>query len=493
MNEITINVVLFLYLFSLTIILIYSSHGFVMLYYRRKYIAKKPLRNELLALDKKVTIQLPVYNEKYVVERLINSVCELDYPKENMEIQVLDDSTDETVGILNRLVKQKRDEGFNIVLLHRDNRKGFKAGALREGLKTAAGEFIAVFDADFIPRNNFLKETLRYFTSDKIGMVQARWEHLNKDYSLLTKIQAFALNAHFIIEQPVRNNSGFFINFNGTSGVIRKKCIEDAGGWQDDTITEDLDLSYRAQLKGWKFIYLKGYTTPAELPVEMNSLRAQQFRWTKGAIETAKKLLLKIWMSKIDLRVKLQSTFHLTNNLVFPFILLVGILNIPIILIKHTGEYDRLFNWMSIFILAFIGSFLLYYKAQEEDKQNWFKRILFFPLFLAGSMGLSVNNTKAVFEGMFNLKSEFVRTPKYLSSKFNEKKIWNEYLPKVAPLLLVTEFLFFLYSLLGVVLSVYLLNFTAFFFNLLFFVGFGIVSVLSLKESLFNKNIISRK
>ncbi|VAX25608.1 Glycosyltransferase [hydrothermal vent metagenome] len=464
-----------------------------MLYYRGKYGIKTPPKNDSLTLDKKVTIQLPVFNEKYVVERLINTVCELDYPKENLEIQVLDDSTDETVDILKRLVKQKRDEGFNIVSLHRDNREGFKAGALSEGLKTAAGEFIAIFDADFIPRKDFLKETLSYFTSDKIGMVQTRWEHLNKDFSLLTKIQAFALNAHFVIEQPVRNNAGFFINFNGTSGVIRKKCIEDAGGWQGDTITEDLDLSYRAQLKEWKFIYLKDYTTPAELPIEMNSLRAQQFRWTKGAIETAKKLLLKVWKSKISLRVKLQSTFHLTNNLVFPFILLVGILNIPIILIKHTGEYDSLFNWMSIFILAFISSYLLYYKAQEEDRQNWFKRILFFPLFLAGSMGLSVNNTKAVFEGMFNFKSEFVRTPKYLSLALKERKVWNEYLPKTAPLLLVTEFLFFLYSLLGVVLSVYLLNLTAFFFNLLFFIGFGIVSVLSLKESLFNKNIISRK
>lgn len=464
-----------------------------MLYYRKKYGTKKHLKNESLALDKKVTIQLPVYNEKYVVERIVNSVCELDYPRENLEIQVLDDSTDETVGILNRLVKQKRDEGFNIVLLHRDNRKGFKAGALSEGLRTAAGEFIAIFDADFIPRKDFLKETLSYFTSDKIGMVQSRWEHLNKDYSVLTKIQAFALNAHFIIEQPVRNNAGFFINFNGTGGVIRKKCIEDAGGWQDDTITEDLDLSYRAQLKGWKFIYLKDYTTPAELPVEMNSLRAQQFRWTKGAIETAKKLLLKIWMSKISLRVKLQSAFHLTNNLVFPFILFVAILNIPIIMIKHIGEYDYLFNWMSIFILAFIGSFLLYYKAQEEDRQNRFKRMLFFPLFLAGSMGLSVNNTKAVFEGMFNLKSEFVRTPKSLSAALKGKKEWNDYLPNVAPLLLVTELLFFLYSSFGVVLSVYYLNFTAFFFNLLFFIGFGIVSVLSLKESLFNKNTISRK
>jgi cellulose synthase/poly-beta-1,6-N-acetylglucosamine synthase-like glycosyltransferase len=274
--------------------------------------------------------------------------------------------------------------------------------------------------------------------------------------------------------------------------VIRKKCIEDAGGWQADTITEDLDLSYRAQLKGWKFIYLKDFTTPAELPIEMNPLKAQQFRWTKGAIETAKKLLLKVWKSKISFKIKLQSTYHLTNNVVFPFIILVAILNVPIVYIKHTGRYDILFNWMSIFILAFISSFLLYYKAQDEDNLHWFKRMLFFPLFLAGSMGLSINNTKAVFEGMFNFKSEFVRTPKYLSLAEEGKKTWNEYLPKSAPLLVIIEFILFLYCSFGVFLSAYYLDITAFFFNLLFFIGFGIVSVLSLKESLFNKNTLRK-
>ncbi len=492
MNEVTINVVLFLYLLSLSIILLYSSNGFVMLYYLKKYGAKKHSKNDLLKLDKKVTIQLPIYNEKYVVERIVNSVCELDYTKENLEIQILDDSTDDTFEILNKLVHKKREEGFNIVLLHRDNRKGFKAGALSNGLKTATGEFIAIFDADFIPRKNFLKETLSYFTSDKIGMVQSRWEHLNKDYSLITKVQAYALNAHFVIEQHIRNNAGFFINFNGTGGVIRKKCIDDSGGWQADTITEDLDLSYRAQLKGWKFIYLKDFTTPAELPIGMNPLKAQQFRWTKGAIETARKLLLKVWKSKINFKIKIQSTYHLTNNFVFPFILLVAILNIPIVYIKHTGEYDELFNWMSVFIIALISSFLLYYKAQNEDNQNWIKRILLFPLFLAGSMGLSVNNTKAVFEGMFNLKSEFVRTPKYLQVVTKDKKSWNEYLPKSTPVLMVIEFIFSLYSFWGVLLAIYYLNFTAFFFNLLFFIGFGIVSVLSLKESLFNKNTVRK-
>lgn len=492
MNEFLFDAVLILYFISLTIILLYSSHGYVMLYYRRKYGAKKHKRNENIIFDKKVTVQLPIYNEKYVVERLINSVCNLDYPKENLEIQVLDDSTDETVKIVSKLVEEKKKEGVNIVHLHRKNRNGFKAGALREGMKSAAGEFIAIFDADFIPSKDFLKETLCYFTSKNIGMVQSRWEHQNENFSLLTKIQAFGLNAHFVIEQPVRNNSEFFINFNGTGGVLRKECIEDAGGWQDDTITEDLDLSYRAQLKGWRFIYLKDFTTPAELPIEMNSLRAQQFRWTKGAIETAKKILSKVWKSKFSLRIKLQSTFHLTNNIVFPIILLVGILNPLIVFIKHTGYNETLFNFMSIFILAFIGSFLLYVSAQKNIYHNWIRRIFLFPLFLAIGMGLSVNNTIAVLGGLFRSKSEFVRTPKYSSQNFYKANFSTEYIPKSSLFLSFVELLLSFYSLIGVIASIYYLDIGAFFFNSLFFIGFGIVSVLSLNTSIFNKSTVQK-
>lgn len=490
MNEFLFDAVLILYLISLTIILIYSSHGYVMLYFQRKYGAKTHKRNENLVSDKKVTVQLPIYNEKFVVERLINSVCNLDYPNENLEIQVLDDSTDETVEIVSKLIEEKKKEGVNIVHLHRENRNGFKAGALREGMKSAAGEFIAIFDADFIPSKNFLKETLSYFTSEKIGVVQTRWGHRNENFSLLTKVQAFGLNAHFVIEQPVRNNSGFFINFNGTGGVLRKECIENAGGWQDDTITEDLDLSYRAQLKEWEFIYLKDFTTPSELPIEMNSLKVQQFRWTKGAIETAKKILSKVWKSKFSLRVKLQSTFHLTNNIVFPFILLVGILNPPIVFIKYTGYNETLFNFMSIFILAFIGSFLLYVFAQKYIYHNWIRRIFLFPIFLATGMGLSISNTIAVIGGLFRFKSEFVRTPKYLSHDLDKAKISTAYFSKSGLLLSFVEILLSIYSLIGVVASIYYLDIGAFFFNFLFFIGFGMVSVLSLKRLIFNKSAI---
>ncbi|MCK5087210.1 MAG: glycosyltransferase family 2 protein, partial [Melioribacteraceae bacterium] len=385
MNE----ALLIIYIFSLTILLIFSSHGFIMLFYHNKYGDKIHKKNNNLELNSKVTIQLPLYNEMYVAERLINAVCKITYPIELLEIQVLDDSTDETVNIVAKAVEEKLRDGFNIKQIRRSNRVGFKAGALKEGLKTAEGEFIAIFDADFIPNSNFLINTLPYFYDDRVGMVQTRWEHLNENYSLLTRVQALALNGHFVIEQTVRNKAGFFINFNGTGGVWKKSCILDAGNWDGDTLTEDLDLSYRAQLKGWKFVFLRDITTPAELPSEMNALKAQQFRWTKGAIETAKKLLPKVWASNLSMRVKLQSTFHLTNNLVFPFILLAGILNVPLIFIKNSGPYNPFFNFMSIFVLAFISSFLFYLYAQKDVYSDWRKRITLFPLFMSGSMGMA--------------------------------------------------------------------------------------------------------
>jgi cellulose synthase/poly-beta-1,6-N-acetylglucosamine synthase-like glycosyltransferase len=351
------EIVLIIYIMTMLVLLFFASHGIIMIFYQRKYIENIPRSISDINYDEKVTIQLPLYNEQYVAERLIDAVCKIDYPKHLLEIQVLDDSTDETVDIVDNLVNQQRNDGFDIHHLRRENRKGFKAGALKEGLRRAKGSLIAIFDADFVPNPDFLKNTLRYFTNPKIGMVQTRWEHINEDYSILTRIQALALNGHFVMEQPIRNKAGFFINFNGTGGVWRKECIEDAGNWHDDTITEDLDLSYRAQLNGWKFVYLRDITTPAELPAEMNALKAQQFRWTKGAIETAKKMLPKVWQAKIPLRIKLQSTFHLTNNIVFPFILIAGILNVPLVFIKNSGPYAIFFNFMSVFILAFMSSF----------------------------------------------------------------------------------------------------------------------------------------
>lgn len=474
------------YVFSLSILFLFGSHGFVMIFYYFRNKEKVPVGKTALDDTPMVTVQLPVYNELYVVERLIDAVCLLDFPKDRLEIQVLDDSTDETVDVVAAIVERKRAEGFDIVQIQRVDRVGFKAGALRHGMECAKGEYLAIFDADFVPRPNFLQETLRHFTDDRVGMVQTRWEHLNNEFSLLTRAQGIALDGHFVIEQQVRNKSGFFINFNGTAGIWRRSCIEDAGNWEADTLTEDLDLSYRAQLKGWRFVFLNDVTSPAELPSEINALKSQQFRWTKGAIETARKILPRVWKSKLPLRVKLQSTVHLTNNLVFPFILLVGILNVPLVFIKHAGGHETFFAFMSVFVLAFISTFLFYLYSQKDVYTDWKKRIFLFPLFMSGSMGFSVNNSRAVIEGLFNRKSAFIRTPKFRIE--TEKDTWKNKkyhaTTKKVSLSIIFELILAAYCMIGVVASIWFLEIAALPFQLLFFFGFFLVGFLSIRHAL---------
>lgn len=478
------NVVLISYFVSLCILFVFGCHGFIMIYYHNKYRNVKHASKALENFTPKVTIQLPLYNELYVVERLINAVCEIDYPIDMMEIQVLDDSTDETTVITAKIVEKKQQEGFDIVHVRRGTREGFKAGALKEGLKTAKGDYIAIFDADFIPNKNFLKKTLSFFSDEKVGMVQTRWEHINGDYSILTKAQALALDGHFVIEQTVRNKAGFFINFNGTGGIWKRKCIEDAGNWHGDTLTEDLDLSYRAQLNGWRFVFLKDFTSPAELPSEINALKSQQFRWTKGAIETAKKILPLVWRAKIPLRVKLQATFHLTNNIVFPFILLTAILNVPLIFIKNSGSHQVYFAILSLFVLAFVSSFLFYLYSQKDIRTDWRKKIVLFPLFMAGSMGFAVNNSRAVIEGLLNRKSEFVRTPKFKVVSERDTWIGKKYLTTKLEFSTFVEALMALYCLVGIASSIYFLEIAALPFQILFFLGFFFVSFTSIKHAL---------
>lgn len=487
------DIVLISYFISLSILLIFGCHGFIMLFYHNKYGKNAPQENKDCTQDKKVTIQLPLYNELYVVERLINCVCQIDYPRDLLEIQVLDDSTDETVDLVARLVAEKRAEGYDIKQIRRESRAGFKAGALLEGLKVAKGDYVAIFDADFMPKKDFLQKTLRFFKDPKIGMVQSRWEHSNSDFSLLTKIQALALDGHFVIEQSVRNKAGFFITFNGTGGIWKKECILDAGNWQGDTLAEDLDLSYRAQLKGWKFVYLRDFTTPSELPEEINALKAQQFRWTKGHIETAKKLLPLVWKSDVPLRIKLQCTFHLSNNLAFPFILLASILNVPLVFIKNSGPHETIFNMMSIFVIAFFSSFFFYLYSQKDIYQNWRKKIALFPIFMAGSMGFAVNNSRAVFEGLMNRKSEFVRTPKpridaaageAAAAAASAPAANNKYsVRKKLGLSVYVELVLAIYCFIGVIASIYFMEIAALPFHLLFFFGFATVSAMSLKNA----------
>ena len=477
------------YFFSLSVLFLFGLHGFVMMYYHRKYGHKNPEPDINFKEGAIVTIQLPLYNEMYVAERLIKSVCEIDYPKDKMEIQVLDDSTDETTSIVAKAVEEKKKEGFDISHVRRGTREGYKAGALKAGMKIAKGEYIAIFDADFLPQKEFLQKTLSYFTDDKVGMVQSRWEHLNGDYSIITKAQALALDGHFVIEQTVRNKSGFFINFNGTGGVWRKKCIEEAGNWHADTLTEDLDLSYRAQLIGWRFVFLKDFTSPAELPSEINALKAQQFRWTKGAVETAKKILPLVWKSKVPLRVKLQSTFHLTNNLVFPFILLAAILNVPLIFIKNSGSHDVYFAVMSLFVLAFVSSFLFYMYSQKDIRTDWRKRIVMFPLFMAGSMGLAVNNSRAVFEGLMNRKSEFVRTPKFKLESEKDSFVGNKYLTRKLGFSVIVEAILAVYCLIGVLSSIYFMELASIPFQVLFTLGFSFIAITSIRHTYATKKI----
>ncbi|MBU1299062.1 MAG: glycosyltransferase family 2 protein [Bacteroidetes bacterium] len=476
--------VMITYFISLTILFFFGSSGFVMIYHYLKHRNKVEEKLPELKEFPVVTIQLPLYNERYVAERVIEATCNMAYLPENLEIQVLDDSTDETVRIVAAVVEKYKAKGFDIKHIHRTNRQGYKAGALKEGLTTARGEFVAIFDADFIPKPDFLLKTLPYFLNDKkIGMVQTRWEHLNSDYSLLTRIQAMALDGHFVIEQNVRNKAGFFINFNGTGGIWRKECIFDAGNWEADTLTEDLDLSYRAQLKGWKFKFLNHVTSPAELPSEINALKSQQFRWTKGAVETARKILPRVWKSNLPVGKKIHSTFHLSSNIVFPFIMLAGILNVPLIFIKHQGGYENFFTVMAVFVFAFVGSFLFYLYSQKDIYPDWQRRIFLFPLFMACSMGFSVNNTKAVFEGLLKKKSEFVRTPKYKIVDKSQSWIGKNYTPVKVSFTVIIEALLAAYCFFGVASSIYFLEIAAVPFQLLFSMGYGLVAFLSLKHA----------
>jgi cellulose synthase/poly-beta-1,6-N-acetylglucosamine synthase-like glycosyltransferase len=436
-----------------------------------------------------VTVQLPVFNELYVVERLIDNIAQFDYPKDKLEIQVLDDSTDETVEISRKKVQEWKDKGIDISLITRKDRTGFKAGALSEGLKTSKGEFVAIFDADFIPRNDFLKRVIPYFYNDpNIGVVQTRWEHLNKNYSMLTKIQAFALDAHFTVEQQGRNAGGYFINFNGTAGVWRRKCIDDAGGWQSDTLTEDLDLSYRAQIKGWKFKYLEDVGSPAELPVAMNAIKSQQFRWTKGGAETARKNIIRIWHSDAKLGQKIHGTAHLLNSQVFLFTLICSILSVPLLLIKNVmPSFSTWFALLSIFVLCFLILGAFYYCSIYRRFSSKLRAVgyLFsiFPLFLSMTMGVSMHNTIAVLEGLLGFKSPFIRTPKFNISKTNKNWKTNKYLETKIDMRTILEIILALYFLFGAVVAFLISDFGLFPFHAMLFTGFGMVAYFTVKHS----------
>ncbi|HXG31677.1 MAG TPA: glycosyltransferase [Thermodesulfobacteriota bacterium] len=405
-----------IYLITLGLLSAFGLHRHYLSYLFNKYKNQTPEPKDRFKRLPMVTIQLPVYNEMYVVERLISSVCGIDYPRELMEIQVLDDSTDQTQEIARGCVDVYRSMGFQIFYIHRDNRNGFKAGALSEGLKSARGELIAIFDADFIPPKDFLRKTVDFFTDPKVGMVQVRWGHVNLDYSALTRAQSILLDGHFVIEQASRFYGGTFFNFNGTAGILRKACIESAGGWQHDTLTEDLDLSYRAQLKGWRFIYLKDWVVEAELPVDMNAFKSQQHRWAKGAIQTAKKILPQILRAKgIPLRVKVEASFHLLGNFAYVLLLLLLSLMLPISYFWHSLGWERVVLFNLFVVSACTVSVIRFYviTIKEVHGKEWTRYLKYVPLSIALGSGIAINNSKAVFEALLGKDSEFRRTPKF--------------------------------------------------------------------------------
>ena len=442
--------------------------------------SKLPMPEEF---EPHVTVQLPVFNERYVIERLLVAVSQLDYPKEKLEIQILDDSTDDTTAIILKTVESLRHLRLDINLIHRETRAGFKAGALEHGFKLAKGKFIAIFDADFIPDPGFLKKTLHVFSDPTIGAVQTRWDHINKDYSVLTQLQAFGLDAHFSIEQGARNKAGSFINFNGTCGIWRKQCIADAGGWSSDTLTEDLDLSYRAQLKNWKFKYIEEISTPGELPVIMPAIKAQQYRWNKGGAETARKIFRKVVLSDVRGINKIHAFFHLFNSSVFLSVLIAAITSVPMLFIK---KYHPEINWIfvlgNIFLIGFMSIAIFYWVATNQFNKNASSRFInLFPGFLLVSMGLSLHNGIAVIEGLLGIKTPFVRTPKFNIIRKGESWKGNVYIHPKLNVINLFEGLLCLYFIAGIVIGVYLQVNILIIFHAMLALGFGSVFYYSIR------------
>lgn len=478
-----------IYIIALTYITLYCLMQTHLLFFYRRHHRRHNIKDlKKATIDDNlpfVTIQLPIYNELFVVERLIDNIVKQNYPKDKYEIHVLDDSTDETVEITRKKVAFYQAQGFNIQQIKRKNRKGYKAGALKEGMAIAKGDLIAIFDADFLPKPDFLLTTVAVFQDHPdIGVVQTKWEHINKNYSLLTQLQAMQLDVHFTVEQQGRYAGNCLLQFNGTAGMWRRQTIEDAGGWEADTLTEDLDLSYRAQLKGWKIKYLEGFGSPAELPIEMNGLKSQQFRWTKGGAETARKMLGIIWRSNLSLRQKIHGTVHLSASSVFVFIFLAAITSVPLVFFIDHIPLPINPDLLIFFMLGLIGVLGVYYEANVRsklDESSWlklmFKFVVYFPLFLAISMGLSLHNTVAVVQGYIGRKSAFIRTPKFNIRGISDRLSSKKYLAKKIGWTTIFEGLFAIYFLVGFIGGLFKYGNSSFiaFHGMLAF-GFGMIT-----------------
>ncbi|HEX3878476.1 MAG TPA: glycosyltransferase [Bryobacteraceae bacterium] len=462
------------YFAVLGVLSIYGLHRYdiIRTYFKHK---KKSIDQPLKRFEKlpPVTIQLPLYNERYVVERLIEETVKMDYPKELLQIQVLDDSTDDTAPFAEALCERYKNMGYPIEYIHRSNRHGFKAGALQAGLETATGEFVAVFDADFCPPADFLMRTIHHFADDNVGVVQTRWSYLNRDYNFLTEVEAMLLDGHFILEHGARSKAGHFFNFNGTAGILRKSMIADAGGWQHDTLTEDSDLSYRAQLKGWRFVYMPGLDCLSELPVQMHGFQVQQSRWAKGLTQVAKKLLPTLLRANITRRQKLEAFLHLTPNISYPLMIVLSALMLPVMIVRfYMGPFQMLYIDLPLIAASFWSISLFYVVAQRElYPKNWKRSVMLLPMLMAVGVGLTIINTRAVLEALFGVQTAFARTPKYNiaggavnleNKKYKSRSGWLPY----------TEILFGCYFGGMVAFAVETYNFFAIPFLLLFVLGY---------------------
>ena len=476
--------------FAVMILLaIYGVHRYTMCYLYFKYRKNaNPNPNSHFDELPLVTVQLPIFNEQFVIDRLIAAVCAMDYPREKLEIQVLDDSTDETQQVAADIVARYASLGNPIVYIHRTNRYGYKAGALDAGLKVAKGEFVAIFDADFVPPHDWLMRVIHHFAEPAIGMVQTRWTHLNRDYSMLTQIEAILLDGHFVIEHGARYRSGDFFNFNGTAGIWRIQAISDGGGWQHDTLTEDTDLSYRSQIAGWKFKYLPHVECPSELPIEMSAFKTQQARWAKGLIQTSIKVLPQIFRSDVPRRIKVEAVYHLTANLSYPLMVVMSALLMPAMICRfYQGWFQMLLIDVPLFTASSLSIAVFYVVSQRElFPKSWMKTFLYLPFLMALGIGLTVTNTKAVMEALFGMKSAFVRTPKYRVAKKGEKSQAAKYRKRLVLAPWIEVFLGF-YFLAAIIYTFTNHNYFTAPFLILFVIGYWYTGFMSLLQGRFER------
>jgi cellulose synthase/poly-beta-1,6-N-acetylglucosamine synthase-like glycosyltransferase len=478
--------ILIAYFAILTVLAIYGGYRIkqVIDFWRYRKFIPQPKGSFTEADLPLITVQLPLFNEMYVVERLVNAIAEVDYPRDRLQIQVLDDSTDETVKLAQATVEKYRGLGFDIEYVHRSDRTGFKAGALENGMKSAKGELLAIFDADFVPKPDCLRKLVDYFTDPMVGCAQMRWSHINGNYNLLTRLQTIMLDGHFVVEQTTRNRTGGFFNFNGTAGIWRRKAIAMSGGWQHDTLTEDTDLSFRAQLMGWKFVYLLDEEAPAEVPVEINAFKAQQRRWAKGVMQVGIKLYPRIWRARLPLRVKLEMFFRLTGNISYPLMIVASFLQFPLLLVRYNQPFYHLMILdLPLLFFSSISVFLFYGTAVWYLDERRSPRMLHLPLVMALGIGLAFSNARAVLEALLGIKSDFVRTPKYQVEK-NQDETWKrKKYKRKRGLLPLLELSFSIYFFLAILYAINLHMWGTVPFLLLFFFGFGYMGVMSFLQS----------